>query len=353
MRVITILSTLLLAVMTIHTLAAEGETIGPNGEKPVPAASLTITAQEEAQIRSGNYTAALVWHEMSEYTRAVNEGAVDEFRRLGIEIVAQTDANFDASRQKSDVETVLARNPSIIISLPVEPTSAATVYDAALEAGVRLVFIDNSPTGYNYGRDYVTIVSDDLFQMGNNAARAMAQALDGKGTVGMIFHDADFYVTNQRDQAFKTVIEQDYPDMRIVATSGMADPARSDEVASAMVLQNPELDGIYVTWAEPALSVLTALRQAGNRHTKIVTLDLNEPAALDMIKGGNIAALVGGEAYSIGVTAARAAALSLVDKSLPPFLVVDSQIVMADNIEEGWKKSLNEDLPSSIVEAMK
>jgi len=120
-----------------------------------------------------------------------------------------------------------------------------------------------------------------------------------------------------------------------------------------MVLQNPELDGIYVTWAEPALSVLTALRQAGNRHTKIVTLDLNEPAALDMIKGGNIAALVGGEAYSIGVTAARAAALSLVDKFLPPFLVVDSQIVMADNIAEGWKKSLNEDLPSSIVEAMK
>ena len=83
----------------------------------------------------------------------------------------------------------------------------------------------------------------------------------------------------------------------------MADPARSEEIAQAMVTQHPDLDGIYVTWAEPALSVLAALRSAGNSHTKIVTLDLNEPAALDMVKGGNVAALVADEAYNIGVTA--------------------------------------------------
>ena len=54
-----------------------------------------------------------------------------------------------------------------------------------------------------------------------------------------------------------------------------------------MLTQHPDLDGIYVTWAEPALSVLSTLRATGNTHTKIVTLDLNEPAALDMVKGGN------------------------------------------------------------------
>ena len=80
----------------------------------------------------------------------------------------------------------------------------------------------------------------------------------------------------------------------------MADPARSEEIAQALLTQNPDLDGIYVTWAEPALSVLAALKAAGNDHTKIVTLDLNEPAALDMVKGGNFAALVADEAYEIG-----------------------------------------------------
>ncbi len=118
---------------------------------PTPARSLTLTPAEEQQIKDGKFTAALVWHEMSEYTNAVNRGAQDEFKRLGIAVVAQTDAGFDAARQKSDVETVLAKKPSIILSLPVDPASAASVYDPARDAGVKLAFVDNSPAGYEQG----------------------------------------------------------------------------------------------------------------------------------------------------------------------------------------------------------
>ncbi|WP_245491177.1 substrate-binding domain-containing protein, partial [Mesorhizobium sp. M2A.F.Ca.ET.037.01.1.1] len=217
-------------------------------------------------IKDGKFTAALVWHEMSEYTNAVNAGARDEFKRLGIEVVAQTDAGFDAARQKADVETVMAKKPSIILSLPVDPATAASVYDPARQAGVKLGFVDNSPAGYKQGTDYVTIVSDDLFQMGNKAGIALAEALGKKGKVGYIFHDADFYVTNQRDGAFKKTIEQDYPDMQIAAEAGMADPARSEDIAQAMITQHPDLDGIYVTWSEPALSVLSALRRRQHAH---------------------------------------------------------------------------------------
>ncbi|VVS98090.1 MULTISPECIES: substrate-binding domain-containing protein [Hyphomicrobiales] len=352
MRFATILA-LTTGLIAGHALAADGVTNGPNGESPTPAGTVTLTAEQEQTIRDGKFTAALVWHEMSEYTNAVNSGAQDEFKRLGIEVVAQTDAGFDAARQKADVETVLAKKPSIIVSLPVDPASAGPVYDPARAAGVKLAFVDNSPAGYVHGKDYVTIVSDDLFQMGSKAAVAMAEALGEKGKVGYIFHDADFYVTNQRDQAFKKTIEQDYPNMTIVAEQGMADPARSEEIAQAMVTQHPDLDGIYVTWAEPALSVLSALRSADNAHTKIVTLDLNEPAALDMVKDGNVAALVADEAYAIGVTAARSAAGAMIGREAAPFLVVDSLAVTKDTVKEGWKSSLNRDVPQSIADALK
>jgi ribose transport system substrate-binding protein len=341
------------ALVSTPAIAADGATSGPHGEKPTPASSYTLTPAEEQKVKDGKFTAALVWHEMSEYTNAVNAGAQAEFKRLGIDVIAQTDAGFDAARQKADVETVLAKKPSIIVSLPVDPASAAPVYDPALKAGVKLGFVDNSPAGYVQDKDYVTIVSDDLFQMGHKAGVAMAEALGKKGKVGYIFHDADFYVTNQRDRAFKKTIEQDYPEMKIVAEAGMADPARAEEIAQAMVTQHPDLDGIYVTWAEPALSVLSTLRSAGNTHTKIVALDLNEPAALDMIKGGNVAALVADEAYNIGVTVARASAGSLIGKTAEPFLVVDSLAVTKDTVKDGWKKSLNKDVPASIADALK
>jgi ribose transport system substrate-binding protein len=352
-NVMTDLSLAAALLAAVHAYAAEGATTGPNGEKPTPASTVQLTPAEEEQIRAGKFTAALVWHEMSEYTNAVNRGAQDEFKRLGVTVVAQTDAGFDAARQKSDVETVLAKKPSIILSLPVDPATAASVYDPARAAGVKLGFVDNCPTGYVQGKDYVTIVSDDLFQMGNKAGLAMADALGKKGKVGYIFHDADFYVTNQRDGAFKKTIEQDFPEMKIAAEAGMADPARSEEIAQGMITQNPDLDGIYVTWAEPALSVLSVLRSTGNTHTKIVTLDLNEPAALDMVKGGNVAALIADEAYNIGVTLARATAGSLVGKQAEPFVVVDAIAVTKDTVKEGWKKSLNADVPATIQEALK
>jgi ribose transport system substrate-binding protein len=160
------------ALASTHALAADGATTGPNGEKPTPAASYALTPEEEQAIGDGKFTAALVWHEMSEYTGAVNAGAQDELKRLGIEVVAQTDAGFDAARQKADVETVLARSPSIIVSLPVDPASAGVgLRSGARKAGVKLAFVDNSPAGYVHGKDYVTIVSDDLFQMGSKAGR--------------------------------------------------------------------------------------------------------------------------------------------------------------------------------------
>ena len=59
----------------------------------------------------------------------------------------------------------------------------------------------------------------------------------------------------------------------------VTDPARAEDIAQALLLKTPDLDGIYVTWAEPAEGVLAALRAAGNTKTRIVTLDLSEPIA--------------------------------------------------------------------------
>jgi ribose transport system substrate-binding protein len=322
-------------------------TKGPHGEAATAAASVTLTPEQEAKVKDGKFTAAMSWHTTSDWSAAVSNGAKDEFTRLGIAVVAETDAGFDAARQKNDVETILAKKPSVIVSLPVDPDTAAEVYRPALAAGTKLMFVDNAPKGFQQGTDYIAISSADLVQMGAKAGEAMAQALGGKGKVGYIFHDAAFYVTNQRDQSFKATIEAK-PDMKIVAEQGLADPARAEDIGNAFVAQNPDLDAIYVTWAEPAELVLAALRNAGNKHTKIVTLDLSEPLALDMVKGGNVAAIVADEAYGIGVTAARAAALGLIGEKVAPFLAVNAIAITKDTVKEGWNASLHRDPPASL-----
>ena len=351
MRIFSLTALALLGGMVAAAHAEAPKTVGPNGEAPTPASTVVLSEKEIDRVKAGNHTAALVWHELYDWSNAVARGAKDEFGRLGIEVVAETDAGFDSGRQKSDVETVMARKPSIIISLPIDPPTAKTVYGVARDAGVELVFIDNAVDGFAHGKDYTTVVSADLFQIGNKAAVALADAMGGKGKVGYMFHDADFPVTNQRDGAFKWTIENEYPEIEIVIESGMTDPANAEDIASAMLSRNPDLDGIYTPWAEPALGVLSVLRRQGNKDAKVVTIDLNEPAALDMLNGGNIAAIVADEAYNIGVTAARAAALGLLDKPVDPFLVVDALAIGPGGVGEGWMRSLNKEPPASVKAA--
>jgi ribose transport system substrate-binding protein len=156
-------------------------------------------------------------------------------------------------------------------------------------------------------------------------------------------------VTNQRDNAFKTTIENDYPEISIVAEQGISDPARAEDIANAMLLRNPDIGGIYVTWAGPAEGVLAALRANGNDTTKVVTLDLSEPVALDMVRGGNVAAIIADEAYELGRAMAAAAILDLLGKDVPPFVVAPAVTVTADNVAEGWMQSLHIDAPKSVT----
>lgn len=332
---------------------AFAQTVGPAGETATASSEVTLTDADIAALKDKGYKAALLWHTSSDFTNAVGQGATDEFKRAGIDIAVTTDAQFDAARQRSDIETALAAKPNVILALPLDPVTSAEAFRQAVTDGAKLVFLSNVPKDYKHGTDYAAIVTDDLFQMGKQAADALAKSIGGKGKVGYLFHDATYYVTNQRDQAFKSTIEKDYPDIKIVAEQGISDPARAEELANAMLLKNPDLDGIYVTWAEPADGVLAALRAAGNTKTKIVTLDLAEPVALDMVKGGNVTALVADKAYELGRAMAAAGMKSLLGQETPAFVVAPALTVTKENVSQGWKDSLNRDAPQSVLDAAK
>lgn len=348
-----LLSTALLAGSLLTAHAAFAQTVGPSGESATPSSAVTLSDADLASLKGKGYKAALLWHTSSDFVNAVSQGAKDEFAKAGVDVVATADAGFDAAKQRSDIETALTAKPNVILSLPIDPVTSAAAFKEATAAGVKLVLLSNLPKDYKAGTDYSAIVTDDLFAMGKNAADALAKAIGGKGKIGYIFHDATYYVTNQRDQAFKKTIETSYPDIKIVDSAGISDPARAEDIANAMLLKNPDLDGIYVTWAEPAEGVLSALRANSNTHTKVVTLDLSEPIGLDMAKGGNVSAIVADKAYELGQTMAVAGLKSLLGQPVPAFIVAPALTVTKDNLAQGWQDSLNRPAPQAVLDAAK
>ena len=341
------------SVPRIKSSRVLGTTRGPNGERPTPNSALRLSSSEVAKVRAGRYTAALVWHEGSDFIDAVDVGVRDEFSVLGIRVVAETSANFDAAKQKSDVETVQAKRPSVLLTLPVDPVVTASAYQAAARQGTKIVLLSSVPQGMTYGRDYVNLVTDDLFQMGKRAADALAAAIGGKGKIAYFFHDANHYVTNQRDQAFLSTITGNYPDIDVVAKRGIADPNRAQDVAAATLLKHPDLAGAYVMFAQPpGEGVLAALRAAGNTKMKLVTLDLDEPLALDMARGGQTFALIVDRAYDLGRAMARSAAYGLLGKRAPPFVIVPALTITRSNLVHGYRVSLHRSPPASVMKAL-
>jgi ribose transport system substrate-binding protein len=331
-----------------------GTTHGPNGEQATPTSALRLTSSEVAEVRAGRYTAALVWHESADWTTAVTAGVRDGFQRLGIDVVAETSANFNAAKQKADIETVQSKKPSVLLSLPVDPVVTASAYKAVARDGTKIVLLSSIPQGMKHGRDYVSVVTDDLFQMGKRAADALAAAVGDEGEIAYFFHDANHYVTNQRDQAFLKTITGNYPNIGVVAKRGIADPNKAQDEANATLLRNPDLSGIYVLFSQPpGDGVLAALRANGNTTTRLVSLDLDGPLALDMAKGGNTFALIADKAYELGQAMANSAAYGLLGKKAPAFVIAPAMTITKSNLVQGYRESLHRSPPASVLNALR
>jgi len=323
--------------------------VGPNGESPTSAEELQLTDEEMEEIRDGGYTAALVWHENSAFIQAVEQGVREQLDELGVEVVATTAAEFDAARQADNVSAVLAREPDIIITIAVDPTAAAEAFRPAVDAGVKIVVLTTPPADYTAGEEIVGIVTGELTGYGKAAAEMLGEEVGGQGEVGWLYHDADFWFTNQRDQAFVDWLNYLYPDMEIVAEEGFSDPARTEDIASAMLTRHADLTGIYVAWATAAEGVLSALRAAGRDDIKVVTNDLDAALATDMMQGGNVAGIVANPAVDTGRKLAVMAGYGVLDKEAPELAVVTPLGVTPDNIEEGWRTEFAEDPPADVT----
>jgi len=329
---------------------------GPSGEAPSPASAVTLSDDELAKVKGMHATAAIVLHYGgNDWSRAQVEGLKAEFAALGIDVIAVTDAGFKPETQVADIETVMAKKPSIIVSIPVDPVSEAGAYKKAADAGVKLVFMDNVPKGLVAGKDYVSVVSADNYGNGVAAGLLMAKFLKGKGNIGAVFHAADFFVTKQRYQGFQKAISE-FPDIKIVEAQGIAGPDFSgdaDKVASAMLTAHPNIDGVWAVWDVPAEGVISAARSAGKDNLVITTEDLGENVAINMAQGSYVKGLGAQRPYDQGVTEAKLGAYGLLAKKAPDYVALPSLAVTKDNLMDAWKAVYHTDAPADVKSSMK
>ena len=340
----------------LKELASKVWSLGPNGEQPVAASEVTLTDEELAKIKEMKATAAIIFHYGgNDWSQAQKLALETQFKAMGIEVIAVTDAGFKPEKQVADIETVLTQNPSIIVSIPTDAVATAAAYRAAAEKGVKLIFMDNVPAGFTAGKDYVSSVSADNSGNGVASAHLMAKALGGKGEIGIVFHAADFFVTKQRYDGFKKTITEQYPDIKIVDEQGIGGPdfaGDAEKAAGAILTAHPETKAIWAVWDVPAEGVMAAARAAGREDLIIINMDLGENVAIEMARGGMIKGLASQRPYDAGIIEAKLAGYALLGKPAPAYVALPAGPVTKDSLLGMWQDIYHADATDKIKGSM-
>ena len=92
--------------------------VGPDGSVPGGLEDVMLTEEEKEQVRAGGYTVAICYHQLDNQVNQSKLAACQAvLEDLNIEVLCVTDAQSDATKEVNDLETALAMNPDILISM--------------------------------------------------------------------------------------------------------------------------------------------------------------------------------------------------------------------------------------------
>ena len=322
--------------------------LGPHGERASPPERVTLLPDDKAAAKAAVWRIAIVMHTVaSDWARQMVGGMVGIFGDCGAAVIEVVDCGFSDARQIEALDRLIAQRPDAIISLPVANEQVSAAHARVSQAGIRLVLLDNAPTGLLPGTHYATLVSADNFGLGKMAAIGLAPHLPTGANVGVLGYAADFFATNERELAFTQWMALNRGDLQLhVARFGHIDEAA--DLASGLLAEQPELAGLFVVWDTPALAVVDRLAE-GPRLPAMATVDLGEAAATDLARGRGLVCIAAQQPFLQGVAAAETVILSLLNRSVPAWIALPGISVSPANVVECFQTVWRQPAPRAVL----
>ncbi|HEY9345636.1 MAG TPA: substrate-binding domain-containing protein [Inquilinus sp.] len=326
--------------------------LGPHGERAVPADQIVMSEAEAAAARAGRYSVAVVLHTTaSDWSSQELAGMVSVLGSYSAAVVEVVDCGFDMTVQSRELQRLAQEPVDAVISIPIGNAAVADAHQAISRAGKTLVLLDNAPTGMLPGVDYASVVSTDNFGLGTIAAELLAPHLPEEAVAGIINYGVDFFATHEREIAFRKWMQLQRPDVTLVRERFKT----IDEAGAAfdrLIAGNDDLEGLFVTWDEPAIRVIAAARARG-LDLPIATVDLGITAATELCEGGLIKGIASQRPHEQGVAAGVATLLALVGRPLPPWIALPGLAVTERNVIEAYQVVWHAPAPPVLLNARK
>lgn len=264
------------------------------------------------------------------YWVSAHAGAVKAAREANVDIIwngPPTESDFSGELQI--VENMINQHVDAICLAPIDRKALANAVDRAAAAGIPVVIWD-SPVDT---QSFVAQIATDNYAAGTLAAERMGEILKGKGRIAEVACQPGSASTMARELGFEEKVRDAYPSIRIVDKRyGMADVAKSMEVAENMLTAWPDLDALFGSNESSTAGAARALDSRRSR-VRLVGFD-SSPALIEGLKSGVIDSLVTQNPFDMGYRSVQAAVSKLNGGTLERIQKLPPMVVTKANLED-------------------
>jgi ribose transport system substrate-binding protein len=224
------------------------------------------------------------------FFKAMEVGARAAADKLGINLIWQGSASeYSPQTQIPFVDAAFANGIAAMILVPTDPDSLQASVTKAETMGIPVITVDTTVTDQSYLTSHIT---GDNVEGGKLAAKTLADQIGSKGKVFIMSGSPSATTNTLREKGFREAIAE-YPDIKVIGLEyANSQPARATSVVNTILLNNPDLAGIFAIDGTSTLGSVAALRNS-NRvgEVKLVGYDAYK-AEVDALKDGVVTALI-------------------------------------------------------------
>jgi ribose transport system substrate-binding protein len=218
----------------------------------------------------------------------------NQAKEQDVDLLPAVNANADAAKQTTDIQTLIGRGVKGLIVVPVD---SKAIVPAIKQANAKKIPVVSVDLGADSGEIAMIVRADNVY-MGDAACKYMGDKLQGKGTVLNLQGDLATQNGQDRSTGFTDCMSKEFPDIKVVSKPMNWKPEQCATQAQT-VLSTSQVDGIFegsesvcLTSVEKVLSNVGKDAKVGEPN-HIVTVGIDgSPAGLDAIRAGTMDAIV-------------------------------------------------------------
>ena len=289
-----------LKTMALGSAALAGAASGMFG---LPGADGQLLGSTQARAEGTRYKMAFIQWQPHTVPAAWSKGIEEVLAPQQIVDYELLDGQNKVEVQASLMETLINQGVAVIFLQPIDSVALAPSIAKAKRAGISVITLNIDAT-----EPHAAHVEMNHYFGAMDIAKAMGDAMGGKGKVAILNAPPGIIIRDQRTNGFVDGLKKHHPDIQVVADQVADwDRKKAQDVLNTILAANPDLGGAYGVNDSMALGAVDVAKEKGLIGKLVIFGNDGEVAALEFIEAGELTGTQYTDVYQQGRLAAAAA----------------------------------------------